>query len=218
MNNVIKKHHQKENGIILTMTLLPILLACFFTFSGYHWFLYSHIQYSNLCRKHLIELQKQRKQKINQLMSLNPKATYLRTQKKKIKTLLLAATHNPALLSALQVKLKYIYIQQIKLQRRQKKILRESTLLTQNKLLLLQKHLPPPHHSKGKVGLAVLPRPISSISPNYHRQPFFTEKQKFSFHWLLSSQEIFPSWLQNQLPSVKHPSSCTSSLQKTALG
>lgn len=173
-------------GIILFLSSLPFFISLFLGFNLTSQILYYKQKARHICQSYNLAHQKQLKLKLQTLLKLNPEAKKLRLQLNSAKKALKLATISnlkPAMAVA-QAFLNVIIAKQLVLNVKQKKILSKAIFLVKKVKKQLKKKLDKAFNKKTitkysyrQLGLAVYPKPLSSLSPSYYTLPTFSHVQ-----------------------------------------
>ena len=164
----------------------------------------NHDLSQSICIKHVIEAQTQIKHKLKALLSLNPKADFLRQIYKQLRALYRKALKqgNPVMATALTVKLEIIKQKRILLDKKQKYILYQSHKIVQDSLYFFKKemkkfsarNIQKDHYQP--IPLAVKAKQ-KSVAPSYYTVSSFPLKQRLTFIWDMPLYRFLPEWLKS---------------------
>lgn len=204
-------------GFVIVM---PVLISIIFLFLSLIYGLFHHAQAYSLCYKTGARIQLQLKEKLLQLIRMNPKAQKLRHQRKKAEKQLQKSllSGNPAAISAALKYLTMVKGLQKAFSFQQKKIFLESRMVIQKEWrkfkVKSQRWMRFERKNMKTQPLAVLKRPQKSSSPDYALMPFFSENQKLAVSWKMNVFDKLPDFVQQKLSLNRYSEhSCTVSLR-----
>ena len=205
--------------------ILPLLISMGFLLISLVYGLNLHVQAYSLCYKTGAKIQKQLKEKLIRLLSMNPKAKNLRLRRKKAESFLKKAlvTGNPAVVDFAVKQLMLVKNLQKIFSMRQKRILLHSRVVVKKEwkqFIFQSKKLKSRFQNKENHSpLAVVRKPKTSLSPDYIPMPHFSENQKIKLKWTMNIFQNLPSFIKELFRfnrvSQHH---CTVSLENTHSG
>lgn len=207
--------NNKGFSTVLVLFLLPILvLFVFLVFFSQNLILsYSSIQ--NSCRDHSLKTQQVLAFYFNQILKLNPQATYLRHEEKIILIAMAAAVGNPGVLAVLHKKLTQNRVSQRKLRLLMESLLQTGELKAQM-MFLKTYSLTSQSFAKNiqiqteRPKLYIHRTPPQSLAPNFEPVPFFEKRQNLTLKWSYDFINLFPN-IRNAL---RISGSCSSTLTR----
>ncbi len=218
---------EKGFGVVGLLILLPMLLAGLMTLVGACTLVAYYAESHHLCRKTLLEIQIKMADKVNELLSLNPKAERLRKEEKTARRAVQVAFLPPLKAAAIAYWLSVI-ARQTQLRSRQFKIIENSQREARQILHQLKRELQTKHSwlqmgegvfreiahvRSGSIKLLVYPTPVSSLSPNYNTAPLFSKLQSLDVQWSWDIHKILPRWILGHVGEApKFQGQCSSTL------
>lgn len=193
----------------------------------------SSMESREICRSELLEIQKSNAKSIEQLMSMNPEASFLRAEIIALKIAIATSVH-PAYTAMLRTALKEAEYSQKLLDKAQKLIIKKAEAETKLKLWTAQNNLinyfsdQNLHQSNWVLRsvininnesskLAVKPDKDGTIGPVYLLKPNFTKEQKVKLYW--TAQFKLKNWLGEILDfknKVKQKDFCSASIKESS--
>lgn len=198
-------------GIVLFLSFSPLLMSLCLGFNLSSQILYYKQKAQHLCQQYNLANQKQLQKKLKTLLKLNPKAKKLRAQLNSAKNALKVAKASliPAAIITAQATLAYVVAKQLLFFYKQQKLLHNARQLPFQVRKQLKKQLYKNFQEKNisqysykQIGLAVYPKPVLSLSPNYYLLPAFSYAQGSYTFFYLNIKNLLPPLLQRILPNA----------------
>lgn len=210
-----------QNGfaLIFILALIPLLLTAAMAIAGVTYSLQRRLLGQSLCVSQMSQLQSDLAIQLKELIKLNPKATRLQSDRAKAEKALRAAMASqiPQAIAAAHAYRAAVIAQQIALRTQQEKILIESRRLriryVQNARQELKKVQASEVRSlsQAPLGLAVAPKPVTSLSPSYDLINSFSVWQSQTLRF---SYNPWPKFLFWATPKSRHSIHCQVSLKE----
>ena len=182
--------------------ILPLFISMGFLLISLVYGLNLHVQAYSLCYQTGAKIQKQLKEQLIRLLSMNPKAKNLRLRRKKAENFLKEAllTGNPVVVDVAVKRLMLVKNLQKIFSMRQKRILLNSRMVVKKewrKFIIQSKKLKSRFQKKeNNFPLAVVRKPQTSLSPDYIPMAHFSENQKMRIGWTMNIFQNLPSFIK----------------------
>lgn len=196
------------------LTIVPLLFAVLVSVATAMQVLKRKSLAQSHCIFEAVQIQNRLREILTQLLKLNPRAKVLRARRAKADRAVRIAesSKHPAAIAITRAAQMAVILEQLALKAEQNQLLTEAQLRRDRGFRQLKARLNPTQHSKLATtprfprGLAVVPKPPASLSPDYEPVPRFTyfQQQNFSFN-----TDLYPDsgWVQ--------PTECSVSLQSS---
>ena len=182
--------------------ILPLFISMGFLIISLVYGLNLHVQAYSLCYQTGAKIQKQLKEQLIRLLSMNPKAKNLRLRRKKAENFLKEAllTGNPVVVDVAVKRLMLVKNLQKIFSMRQKRILLNSRMVVKKEwkqFIIQSKKLKNRFQNKeNNFPLAVIHKPQTSLSPDYIPMTHFSENQKMRIGWTMNIFQNLPSFIK----------------------
>ena len=223
----INNHGFSNIGLIL---FLPLLLSLCLSTYWIVWFMQKNMQLENLCNHFVLKAQESLVLSNNQIMSLNPKASWLFWEKKALNTTIL--TGPPPAKAAAKIRKRFVILQQKALKKLQQSLFLKSSTQSSIAMTSLQKEFRSytrkvsSQWNKNAAPRGViwalpkksqLQQQLRDIAPTYERANSHWADQGITAQWNIPLKEILPKWIQTWVPIQKQwKGSCASHPHKGA--
>lgn len=227
MENRFWTHSFRSNssaGFVLTalLVMLPVFLTALMGFCSLIFCLKNYNLAQSWCISSALQSQRQMKQKLTELLSLNPRADSLRNQYRYHLRWLKKSLKAGDLVTAGLVasRIKTIQLQRMKLHHRQQKIFHQSLKKMKESVRRFHKKMLY-FSSVRKPAQYLRPYPLavkatgSVLAPSYKIPFSFSAKQKLSLFWDMPLYRFLPGWLRRWLfkPDLFSSYRCSATLK-----
>jgi hypothetical protein len=195
----------KGFSTLLLLFSMPVVLGLLAISLSSFLLIYNFTEIQSLCRDTALKAQVQLAKGLNEILSLNPKAQYLRHKEKALMLARAAAAGNAVLIAKLTHQLYLNRLEQKKL-RLQMQTLKWQAESHAEFLLFKNYKLKP----ATKPQLHLVHKPSTALAPDFVPSPRFEVLQKIKLSWTTHTENFFSKILQ--MPLVN--SSCGSTLYK----
>ena len=212
-------------GFVLTalLVMLPVFLTGLMGLCTLLFCLKNYNLSQSFCISQALQSQRDNKQKLTELLSLNPRANSLRTRYRRHLRWLKKHLKTGNLVSAgvIAARIKAIQWQRVKLHHRQQKIFHQS--LKKIKQNVEQFHKKMLYFASQRIKARYLkPYPLavratgSRLAPTWQLAPGFSQKQTVALFWDMPLYRFLPDWLKRWLfkPDVFSSHRCSATLKK----